>query len=508
MEQSVQRKITDVPNLQDSNRSTIALESAVLYARVSSREQAEEGYSLDHQVRLSGEYAERHNFKIVKKFVVPESASGFQERKIFKEMMEYVRKQKIHIIICEKVDRITRNFKEAILVDDWRLENNVNQIHFWKENLMIHKDSRSHEIMQWDFRIVMAKQYSLNLSEEVRKGLGEKALSGWYPGSRKRGYLSIRPEGSKKAIWVLDKSAQSEAPFIKKAFELYGYSNYSLKEVRRKMFEEGWKIKNGKPIPKSAVAFILNDPFYCGRFVWRGKEYKGNHEALISEELFDIVKEKLHKKNHAKYRKHNFLLRSLVHCGECGYSITGELQKGHVYYRCTRFKGNCSQRKYIREEEIEKQILDFFNEIEIRDKELFDWLVRTLKESHADEMAYHNQVLSSFNQQYQQLQTRLDNLYMDKLDGRITAKKYEELDEKWRKEQEQVRKALEKHEKSNINYFELGSKLLEVSKQAKNIYLKKKLEEKRQLLNLVFSNLTLKDGILKSIEDIVATVQS
>ena len=78
----------------------------------------------------------------------------------------------------------------------------------------------------------------------------------------------------------------------------------------------------------------------------------------------------------------------------------------------------------------------------------------------------------------------------------ITQLKYDELTMLWRNEQSENRQRKEQHEKSNINYLELGSKLLEVSNNAKNIYEKRSDDEKRQLMNLIFSNLTLKNKIL------------
>lgn len=96
------------------------MEQAILWARVSTKEQAEEGYSLDAQIKLLRDYADKNTLKIVKEFIVPESASGRQERKEFKKMLDYLENhQSIRHLICEKVDRITRNFKDASKLDDW-----------------------------------------------------------------------------------------------------------------------------------------------------------------------------------------------------------------------------------------------------------------------------------------------------------------------------------------------------------------------------------------------------
>ena len=96
------------------------MEQAILWARVSTKEQAEEGYSLDAQIKLLRDYSQKNGLKIVKEFIVPESASGRQERKKFKEMLEYLENHpKVKHLICEKVDRITRNFQDAVKLDNW-----------------------------------------------------------------------------------------------------------------------------------------------------------------------------------------------------------------------------------------------------------------------------------------------------------------------------------------------------------------------------------------------------
>jgi|SRR3990167_4176959 len=96
------------------------MELAVLWARVSTKEQSEEGYSLDAQVKMLREYASKDNIRILKEFIIPESASGKQERKKFQEMLQYLRENpKIQHILFEKVDRATRNFKDSVKLNDW-----------------------------------------------------------------------------------------------------------------------------------------------------------------------------------------------------------------------------------------------------------------------------------------------------------------------------------------------------------------------------------------------------
>ena len=103
------------------------------------------------------------------------------------------------------------------------------------------------------------------------------------------------------------------------------------------------------------------------------------------------------------------------------------------------------------------------------------------------------------NPKYKTYQRRLDTIYEDKLDGKITPDQYDKLSERYRSEQSGVLATLEQHKKANTNYFELGSKLLKVASEAKNIYLKRTPEEKRQILQFIFSNLSLNGKILSCI---------
>lgn len=472
---------------------------AALYARVSTKEQAEEGYSLSAQVKLVDEYAGRRSIQIVKRFVVPESASGRQERKTFGEMLVYLKQHpEIKALLCEKVDRITRNFKDAVKLDDWVNEDAERHIHFVKQNLVVHKNSKSHEKFQWDMYLVLARQYGNNLSEEVKKGLMQKAEEGWYPGNQKRGYVSVGVSGHK--LWMVDESPGSESKFIVRAFELYNTGEHTLRSASRTLFEEGWSDGRGNPISIAELHNILKDCFYCGEFFWNGKLYRsGRHPAIISKDLFYSVQDKLTRKKTGKYRKHEFLFKDLIKCGECGRSVVGEVQKGYNYYHCTRFHTSCTQRQYLREEELEKQLIGVFDKLHVT-KRLADWIAKALKESHGQEAEYHSQVMADLQRQHTLSESRLEALYDDKLDGKITKEFYQKKFEQYSKQQEEILNALGKHQRANINYLQFGSHIFEISQKAKQIYQNKKTSvEKRSLLNFAFSNLTLKDKKLTPI---------
>ena len=147
---------------------------AVIYCRVSSREQEDTGYSLDAQQKLLEEYASKKGFEVLKVFRITESASGKQIRTIFYEMLDYVKNHNVENILCEKIDRLTRNLKDAATVSEWVQSSGNYSVHFVKENFIVNRNTRAHENIVWDMKVAIERFYTNNLSEEVNKGLSEK----------------------------------------------------------------------------------------------------------------------------------------------------------------------------------------------------------------------------------------------------------------------------------------------------------------------------------------------
>ena len=465
---------------------------AVLFARVSSREQEETGYSLPAQEKLLKEYAQRKEFRIAKIFSISESASGKNQRKTFKEMLEYIKKNNIKVIVCEKVDRLTRNLKDAVCINEWINKDAEREVHFVKENCILNKNSKSNEKFIWNIKVSVAQYYIDNLSEEVKKGQMEKIREGWLPTKPPLGYKTVGDKGHK--IHIID---EEKAPLVRKMFELYATGNYSLKQLVRVMYEEGLRTRSGNKLVKSRLAELLSDPFYYGKIRWNSEIYNGKQEPLITKELFDRVQEILRSKTTPKYRKHFPLFKGLIRCGKCNSLITWYIKKGHWYGQHNNYK-NCPERKNgtIRQEIIEKQILPYFDQITIKDKRIAEWIKKALKESHKDEIEYHNKSLGELNRRYERIQRRLNMLYDDKLDGKITPEFYEQKFKQYTKEKEEIVSSIGKHNNAQTKYFELGISILELSQRAKEIYQKATIEEKRTLLSLVFSNLYLNEGKL------------
>jgi site-specific DNA recombinase len=468
---------------------------AVVYARVSSKEQEETGYSLPAQERLIAEYGNRKEVVIDKVFSVAESASGKSQREVFAAMMEYVAKNNIDIILCEKVDRMSRNFKEALVIHDW-LEANANrQVHFVKQNLVVHKESKSDDRFRWDIEIVLAKKYIANLSEEVRKGQAEKIHQGWMPTKPAIGYMTIGEKGHK--THVIDPDV---APYIKQMFTLYATGNYSVKAMESKMYELGLRTRKGGRVVKSVIHTMLSDPFYYGCFGWKGVLYKGKQEAIISKDLYDQVQTKLTRTCGPYKTKTEVELRGKIFCGNCTKTITWESQKGNSYGGCKQCKAQIAKdKKYIRQEDLEDSLLANIVSIAPKSERVVEILEQALKESHSEEIELHDTQYRGINNQLERIQQRMRTMYDDKLDGRITGEFYDERIKLFGEEKEMLLHSLQKLEADNTQYYKVGFAIHELALLAKKIYLSEKasVEERRLLLSYAFSNVTILRGEIK-----------
>ncbi len=467
---------------------------AVIYARVSSKEQEQEGYSIPAQLELLQSYARKKGLIVIHEFVEAESAkkagrSGFNSMvKFFKEEEKTNREERCRIIIVEKTDRLQRNLRDWVTIDELDVE-----IHLVKENEIISDESSSHAKFIHGIKVLMARNYSDNLSEETKKGMLQKAKQGIFPSNAPLGYKNVDLNGRR----VIEPDPEY-APLIKKLFRWYATGNYSLKEVNSLLYEEGLvSRKAGNKLSKSNIHKILSNPIYYGDFEWDGVHYEGIHEPIVTRDTWYQVKnvrsEKARKRTGKQ--KYDWAFRGMVSCGHCGCALTAEKKKSkYVYYHCTGHKGKCPE-KYVREEDLAEQFGEALAAIEI-DEEVLNWVVAALRESHKEEKDYHNEMISKLQRSYQKLQDKLDKSYEEKLEGKIPEETYERLSKKWRREQEDTRRQIERHENANRSYFENGVKILELAQKAGKLYKKQEMSEKRQLLNFVFSNSTWKHGRL------------
>jgi len=481
------KKRADVQS--DAGLAASGRHPAVIYARVSSKDQEKEGYSIPAQLELLRGYAGAHGFDVLKEFTDVETAKA-AGRTSFGEMIALLQKSKsCRTVLVEKTDRLYRNLKDWVTIEELGLE-----IHFVKENVILAPDSRSSEKFMHGIKVLMAKNYIDNLSEETRKGMLEKARQGIWPSFAPLGYINVDGTNGKRTI-VPDSNL---APVITRMFEQYATGKFSLKQMAKTARADGLAYrKSGDMVPTSTVHKILRNRIYSGDFDFDGTMYHGAYEPVVSRELWDQVQAILDGRGAKKTRKvkEQFAFSGLITCGHCGCAMVGEIKKGrYIYYHCTGFKGKCPE-PYTREEVLEERFTGLLKGIAFSDETLV-WVRQALRESHRDERQFHDDAIAKLEREHLRLQDRIDAMYEDKLDGRIANDFFDTKATEMRAAQAAIIRDLGAHQTANRSYIEEGVQLLELAHNAHALFESQPATEKRKLLDFVLSNCTWKGGDL------------
>ena len=458
-----------------------------LYARVSSREQEKEGFSIPAQLKLLRTYAQEQGLAITQEIVDVETAKD-PGRSGFTNLVALLAKRPgRRVVLCEKVDRLYRNLKDWVLLDEADAE-----LHFVKENMVVAKDSKSADKFLHGIRVLMAKNCIENLSEEVRKGMTEKAASGHWPSNAPIGYRNVRHPDGKSVI----EPDPRMGPIVTTLFETYATGEVSLDKLRTIALAEGLRFRrNTGSIARSTLHRILQNLVYTGDFTWDGVLYTGSHVPLVSRAVWEQVQTLLRRHNRKGGRKHEFAFAGLVVCGHCGGAMTGDLKKGkYRYYFCAGFKGKCPDR-FVREEVLERRFVAFLDQLTFPD-EVLALMADDLATFDQATQAQQTQAVKRLDADLAEITTKLDTLYDDRLAHRITPEFFDRKAAVWMAEQTRVQRALtESRELSPVRAVD-ATKLFELAKQASQLYVSQSPAEKRKLLKTVLSNSSWKSGQL------------
>jgi site-specific DNA recombinase len=294
------------------------------YIRVSTVRQGERGSSLTEQKSAIVAYAARHELSLSGWFEDRETAAK-QGRREFSRMLAGLKAGKAVGLIIHKIDRSARNLRDWADLGDL-IDRGVD-VRFVSDNFdMTSRGGR----LSADIQAVVAADYIRNLREEVKKGIYGRLKQGIYPFAAPVGYLN---PGKGKAK-VID---PVKGPLVRYLFERYASNTIGFEELRHELVERGLRSPSGKPLYPNTLTHILNNPFYMGviRLGSTGETFPGAHDPLITKALYDRVQHILRGRTVPKAKKHHFLLRQMVKCENCGRrTLTGERQKGFVYYRC------------------------------------------------------------------------------------------------------------------------------------------------------------------------------
>ena len=458
---------------------------AIILARVSDKKQD----SNEAQVIRVGDYVRSRGLTEWKTYEIEESSTK-GDREKFQEVVEVIKKSKEPIaLVVDTVDRLQRSFRESVQLDELRKAGKL-EIHFYRENLVLNKDSNSAELLRWDMAVMFARSYVLQLSDNVKRKFEQKRRNGEWAGKAPLGYKNIGEEKGNKDIIPDEQTAH----LVAKMFELYASGNHSTLTLRTEIAKAGLKGYAGKKLALSMVSHILNNPFYYGEMNCKGKLYPHKYKPLISRELFDRC-QKIRKswgKKQFQYASKPYIFRGLVRCSKCGCAMSPETAKGKfIYYSCTNAKKDiCNSKVYVPERDFLKPINEVLDAFESIPQKKIDAVVNGLKKSNENKDLYHKNALIALRKDYDDVQRRLSVLTDRLLDESITKAVYDEKLKEYKEKQHDIDLQLQDHTSADENYYITASTIFSLAKRAKVLFESSEIEEKRAILNYLLQNCT------------------
>lgn len=339
------------------------MEKSLIYCRVSTDEQANEGYSLDAQERFCKKFAEDRGYVVAGVFR-DEGRSGTNlDRPALQDMLAKCQQgeEKISAVLVQETDRLARSTKDHLTIKALLKKADIKLISVAQPML---DDSPEGNMIDTILASVNQFQSDIN-SRKTKKGMQERFNSGWWPGYAKLGYLN--EEVNERRIIVNDPVRWR---LIKEALKMYLRGSYSAIEISDVLYEKGLTSRTGKKICNGIMLNILKDPFYAGPMQWGGQEKIGNHEPMITTDEHKRILAIMasHNQYACRRRTHNFLLRGFVFCDICGQRYTAEKhrqRKNSDYYHCgATVRRHSNEGQNIEVKELEKLIEEQFKGIE------------------------------------------------------------------------------------------------------------------------------------------------
>jgi site-specific DNA recombinase len=462
---------------------------ALILARVSTEEQMTEGQSIPAQLAKARQYARNKDLKIKKEFQFDESSLKDKRKKFEFVVDEIKRSKKEIVLIVETVDRLQRSFKESVMLDEFRKQGKL-QLHFIRENLVIHKDSNSSEIQRWDLAVFVAKSYVLQISDNVKRTNELKIRNHEWTGKAPIGYKNVEDTNGNKTI-VIDTTRSN---YVIKIFEMYASGNASVRTIQAKVNKLGLtsNTKTPKQITTSKIYAILINPFYYGVMKIKGELHPHKYPPLISKDLFDNVQEVrngFHKKPF-KYASKPSMFRGLITCAECGCMVSPEKHRGKMYYACTNHKKKHKKRSYFVELEPLKPIEKLLKSIKLTDKQKKD-IIDGLRAMNEAKTEFTKQSFENLQTEYNRIEKRISRLVDAHLDGSITQDIYEKKINEYQERKQEIIDEMQKNQDADENYFITINTVLSIAQRVYEIFNRSEIDEKRQFLNFLFLNMRL-----------------
>ena len=320
------------------------MKKVAIYARVSTLEQAEHGYSIGEQVDKLKKYCDIHDYSIYKEYVDGGYSGAKLDRPAMKELIDDANNGKFEAVIVYKLDRLSRNLQNALyLIKDVFKANNISFASL-SENIDL---STAAGELNFNMFASFAEFERANIRDRMSMGAYARAKSGKCAGP------SRTPFGYNYDDGILRKNEYSH--IIESIFKMY-LSGMSLAKILIKLNDDGY-IGKQKHWRLSAIYTVIRNKTYAGFIKYHDEYFKGLHEPIVSSDEFDEVQRQIAIRQDKSYSTTNssrpfqskYMLSGLLRCGKCGQRLTLiQYRKKGSEYRSKKYQCVGKQSHYKR----------------------------------------------------------------------------------------------------------------------------------------------------------------
>ncbi len=398
------------------------MEKAVVYARYSSDAQTEQ--SIEGQLRVCKEYAEKHGILIVDTYIDRAMTGTNDMRPDFQRMIRDSAKRQWSYVIVYKLDRFSRD-RYAMAVHKHTLQHNGVKLVSAMENIPDGPEG----IMLESLLEGMNQYYSAELAQKVKRGMRETRQKGNYHGGPL--LYGYRVDGRKLVIH------EEHAEVVRYIYEEYARGVFA-KDIITSLTEKGILYK-GKPFCRNTIYGILSNPKYSGVYMLGDEVVDKVYPQIIPTELCNIVRAKCEaNKNGKRSTEVVYLLRQKVKCGCCGQNMIAEscLSRTGIrryYYKCRgrkSLRNGCTQ-TIFRKDVLEQYVIDNIL-VQLSQPSQIEYVTKKLLEIQEQSLQM-NTVLSIYQKEQKQNETAIYNI-MAAIEGGVftktTSKRLHELEER------------------------------------------------------------------------------
>ncbi|NRS20649.1 recombinase family protein [Brevibacillus sp. HB1.4B] len=354
----------------------------VLYVRVSTDEQAKEGFSIPAQRERLRAFCLSQGWEIVEEYIEEGWSAKDIQRPQMQRLLKDLKKGNFDMVLVYRLDRLTRSVLDLYLLLQTFDKYEVS----FRSATEVYDTSTAMGRLFITLVAALAQWERENLAERVKFGIEQMIDQGMKPG----GHSPFGYHFDKNFNCTI---IEQEAKFVTKIYEWYS-EGYGYRAIADMLNELHVKPRIAKQWNHNSVRDILLNDMYIGVYRWGNKVVLDNHPTIISKQLYTKTQKKLEEKSRKSPRKGTFPLTGILRCGNCDeHFIQGfyDPRDQKTYYRCV----NCNRVTH------DQKILDIlFNEIErlITSKDYFIERVKQQNAGHLDIEKIRGEILKVRNQ--------------------------------------------------------------------------------------------------------------